>query len=313
MLEQFVINFETAGVEANVLLIILCGVIVGYIFSTVGAAGGILTMISQVIIFGVTNVNVIKPTNLCAIIFSSIISVPLYFRERRIAIPLAINIAVGAVAGALIGVWLSVNYLEFKLYKFWFGVITCMVGVLVLYETTNRYKHSKEKFKAAPEKFEAKVKELKKSGNLHVLREHGFKMMHFSIKKMKFTFWYEEFSINTIKAIVGGFFIALIASMFGLGGGFMLVPYLSSVFALPMFIVTGTVIVIVFIISLVGISGYLMLGSYPDVAFTTIFLGGIVIGSYIGPKTQKYYREKYLRLLLAVVLLFCGLVFIGVE
>jgi len=316
-------------IAGNPIMILLWGIIVGYVFSTVGAAGAILTFIGQTIVFkfdkamiknlmgaGVAEAeakaaakNTLKVHNLMAVIFSPIIAVPRYFKEKRVAIPLAMCVAAGVVLGAIIGPMIPMTL---KQYKFWFGVITFFIGIRLYYETTETYRKGKQKLQNISKKFEAKVKELKQSGNWNELAAEGFKVNRFNVSSLKFTFWGEEFSINPIMAAVGGFFIAIIASMFGLGGGFMLVPYLSSVFVLPMFVVSGTSITIVLVNSVVAIISYLQKGAQPDLLFMGIMLVGIAIGSFVGPATQKYYKEKYLRLFLAAILLFYGLRFMGV-
>ncbi|MCG8402413.1 MAG: sulfite exporter TauE/SafE family protein [Firmicutes bacterium] len=317
---------ELAG---NPILILLWGIIVGYVFSTVGAAGAILTFIGQVVVFKFDKAMIkhligtgmeeakakaaasstLKVHNLMAVILSPLIAVPRYLKDRRVAIPLALCIAVGVVAGAIIGPMIPMTLDQ---YKFWFGVITFLIGVRLFYETTETYRKGRQKLVNISKKFEEKVKELKQSGKWDELAAEGFKVTSFSPSSLKFTFWGENFAINPIYAAVGGFFIAIIASMFGLGGGFMLVPYLSSVFVLPMFVVSGTSVVIVFVNSVVAIMGHLQKGAQPDLMFMGIMLVGIAIGSFIGPATSKYYKEKYLRLFLSAILLFYGLRFMGV-
>lgn len=319
----------TFGLETSPFGILFWGIIVGYVFSTVGAAGAVLTFIGQAVIFkfdkamikhlidqGVgqaeakaTAKNTMKVHNLMAVILSPIIAVPRYFKEKRVAIPLAISVAAGVVFGAIIGPMIPMTL---KDYKFWFGIITFIIGIRLFYETTDYARNKKKKLKAVSKKFEEKVQELKKSGNWDELAKDGFKVDQFNISGLKFTFWGEQFSINPLLAALGGFVIAIIASMFGLGGGFMLVPYLSSIFVLPMFVVSGTSITIVLVNSTVAIISYLLKGAQPDLMFMGIMLVGIAVGSFIGPATQKYYKEKYLRLFLAAILFFYGLRFMGV-
>ncbi len=318
-----------SGAEFNPMAVIAWGIITGYVFSTVGAAGAILTFIGQVVVFkldkfmlkhlptaGYTEAqaktltkNTLKVHNLAAVIMSPLIAVPTYFKERRVALPLAGAVAVGVVLGALVGPAIPMTLKQYKIY---FGVITFIIGIRLAYETTERYRAGKAKLKAISERFEAKVKELKASGEMDEIKKEGFKVTSFTPTTLRFTFWGEEFNINPIIAAVGGFFIAVLASMLGLGGGFLLVPYLASVFVLPMFIVAGTSITIVLINSLVAIARYFQKGALFDYYYMSLFLLGIIGGSLLGPKLQKYYKEKYLRWLLAIILLFYGLRFMGV-
>ena len=330
-----------SGAEFNPIGVIIWGIVTGYVFSTVGAAGAILTFIGQVVIFKLDKAyikyftqnpdkvpsqiaakgyslekaaktvakNSLKTHNLMAVILSPAIAVPKYYAERRVAIPLALSIAAGVVLGALVGPSIPMTL---KQYKFYFGIITFIIGVRLAYECTERYRRGKEKLKAVSKAFEEKVKELKQTGDWETLKKEGFKTTKFTPTELRFTFWGQEFVINPVLAAAGGFFIAVLASMLGLGRGFLLVPYLSSVFVLPMFVVSGTSVTIVFINSLVAIARYLQKGAVIDYYYMALFLLGVFIGSLIGPTTQKYYKEKYLRAFLSAILLFYGLRFMGV-
>jgi len=323
------ITSPVSGLEVNVPAVFIWGIVVGYIFTTVGAAGAILTFIGQVVIFGLDKAMIsflkakgmtekvakdittktLKVHNLTAVIISPLIAVPRYWMERRVAIPLALCIAVGVVIGALAGPSVPMTL---KQYKFWFGVITFLIGIRLAYECTETYRRRKEKLVKISKAFEEKVKELKATGRWEELKEKGYKLTKFGATEMRFEFVGEEFVINPVLAAIGGFFIAFIASLLGLGGGFLLVPYLSSVFVLPMFLVSGTSITIVLINSLVAIGRYLQLGGLFDPYYMGPFLAGVVIGAFIGPWSQKFYKEKWLRGLIAAILLFYGLRFMGV-
>jgi len=322
-------DFIISGIHANPIWIVFWGIITGYVFSTVGAAGACLTLIGQVTLFKIdkimpqhlmsqgmdqaaakaTTKNTMKVHNLMAVILSPIIAVPKYFKEKRVAIPLALCVASGVVFGALIGPQIPMSL---SAYKFWFGIITFVIGLRLAYETTNMYRQKKQKLTEVSKNFEARVKEMKQTKNWDALATEGFKVDNFSIKELTFTFWGQQFTISPVVAALGGFCIAIIASMFGLGGGFMLVPYLASVFVLPMFMVSGTSILIVLVNSVVAIGSYLAKGATPDFMYIGFFLAGVAGGSYLGPIFSKYYKEKYLRWLLAAVLLFYGLRFMGV-
>lgn len=312
MLDSLSYYFPVAEVQANILSIILAGSVIGYIFSTIGGCGGILTLITQVVFFGITNVSVIIPINLSTTILCPIVSSITYLREKRVAIPLVVNLSIPVVAGALIGPWISVHYLTLKPYLFWFGVMAFGISIRLFYESTERYKMKKGKLKRATEKFEIKVRELRKSGKWSELKKSGFEVKEWNFKKLRFKFWGEEFSISSLGAGIGAFAVAIVTSMLGVGGGFLFVPLLSSVFVLPMFLVTGTAILVIFINSLIGIIRYTTLGNYPDPMFTALLLVGAAIGSYIGPRSQKYYPERYLRLILAMILIIYSLRFMGV-
>ena len=68
----------------------------------------------------------------------------------------------------------------------------------------------------------------------------GVQVTHWGLSRIAFTFYGQEFSFNPLWPLLGGFVINGISAFIGVGGGFLYVPFLTSVAGLPMFIVAGT-------------------------------------------------------------------------
>jgi len=108
--------------------------------------------------------------------------------------------------------------------------------------------------------------------------------------------------------VVGGFFIAAMASFLGVGGGFLLVPFLTSVAGLPMYLVAGTSALAVFVGMINSIASYMFLGNITiEWSLIGVELVGIVIGSIIGPKTSKYIPDIWLKRLFILLALYVGI------
>ena len=114
-----------------------------------------------------------------------------------------------------------------------------------------------------------------------------------------------------MSAVLAGFLIAFVSAALGVGGGFLLVPYLASWLQLPMFLVAGTSALSVLVASLVSVGNYLYLGVRIDWLLAMVELGGVVVGSLAGPWVSGYMREQWLRLILAVVLFYTGISYAG--
>ena len=111
------------------------GFVVGLIFSTVGAAGGILAGVGHLSIFGIRDANLVKFYNQFLVALSPLISLPLYLKQKRVVFWLAFWLAVGSVLGASAGAFLSYQYLkDIRQYKYLFGLLTLFIGIKVLYE-----------------------------------------------------------------------------------------------------------------------------------------------------------------------------------
>jgi hypothetical protein len=136
----------------------------------------------------------------------------------------------------------------------------------------------------------------------------GVKVTSFSLKRIKFTFFGVEFSFNPLWPVVGGLFIAALASFLGIGGGFLYVPFITSVVGLPMYLVAGTSALTVLVGMIVSIFGFMVLkGAVVHWGLIGAELVGIFVGSMIGPRTSKYIPDIWLKRLFVVLALYVGL------
>lgn len=300
-------EFPVAGVTVNPILLILWSLFVGYVFSTVGAAGGILAGVGHITIFGMKNANMVKPMNQVLTLISPMISAPLYFRERRLVVPAAIALGLGGIAGALLGSYLSATYLpDMNTYRPFFGIITLFIAIKIWTEMLPSAQEKQKAIKKANKAFEDKVKELKAAGKMNELKEIGVKFSEMGLNNT-FTFAGETFRYNALSPFLAGGIVAIISAALGVGGGFLLVPYLSSVLGFPMFIVAGTSVLSILVSSATSIANYVRMGSSLDFAMLGFEVVGVIIGSYLGPVLSKYIKGQYLKIFLAVVLTYIGL------
>ncbi len=299
-------DFAVAGVSVNPILLILWSLFVGYVFSTVGAAGGILAGVGHITIFGIKNANTVKPMNQVLTLISPIISSPLYFKERRLVVPAAIALGVGGILGALLGSYLSSTYLpDMKSYKPLFGIITLFIAIKIWTELMPSAQEKQKTIKKANKAFEDKVKELKAAGKMNELKDIGVKFSEMGVSNT-FTFAGETFKYNVFSPFLAGGIVAIISAALGVGGGFLLVPYLSSLLGFPMFIVAGTSVLSILVTSATSIANYMRMGSSLDFAMLGFEVIGVIIGSYLGPVLSKYIKGQYLKIFLAVILTYIG-------
>lgn len=291
---------------------------VGWIFSTVGAFGGIMAGVGHMTVFGLGDytkafkktapefnkvmTDSIRMANQWLVGLSSAISSLNYLRSKRLAWPLGLALGLGSLIGAYYIPKLTGGKISFSQYQGWFGIAVFVVGGFLLYETTPRGQAGKKAAKAAAQAFEKSMKE-KDAGS-----SEGIKVTKWSISRVEFSFFGVEFGFNPIIAFVGGLVIAAISSFLGVGGGFLYVPYLTSLVGLPMFVVAGTSALAVLVSMITSITSYLThTGAAVDWALIGTELIGIFIGSMIGPRTQKYIPDVWLKRLFVLLALYVGL------
>ncbi len=296
-------TFATADITIPVVIPFLWAMFVGVVFSTIGAAGGILSGVGHLSVYGMQNANDVKPMNQVLTLVSPFFSVPTYLRQRRLVLQLGILLGIGSIAGSLLGSWFSSNVLSsLESYKPVFGAITLFVAFRALYETTNRYRRHKQELSAASARFE----EAARSATTDE-RSQGVRTVEMKPSRVRISFFGEEFGFNPLWPILAGVVIFFISAMLGVGGGFLLVPFMATILGMPMFIVAGTSLFAIIIGSFVSIGSYLNLGSQLDVPLLTIEIVGIILGSLAGPIVSKYFKEKWLRLILGLILLYVGI------
>ncbi|WP_027183308.1 sulfite exporter TauE/SafE family protein [Desulfovibrio inopinatus] len=304
------------GPQPSLIVGFLWAIWVGWIFSTVGAFGGIMAGVGHISIYGLGNyassfgkgtamntvvTDSIRVSNQWLVGTSAGLSSWNYFRMGRLVLPLGLALAVGSISGSILVPILTAGKISLKSYIGYFGLFVLLLGVYLFYETTPAGQARKKKAKEAAKAFQDSVK----SGVSNT--DQGVKVSSFSLTRCAFTFYGVEFDFNPIIPVIGGFFIAALASFLGVGGGFLLVPFLTSVAGLPMYLVAGTSAMAVFIGMISSIFSYMVIKGTP-VAWTLIGaeLIGIVIGSYIGPKTSKYIPDIWLKRLFIILAVFVG-------
>jgi hypothetical protein len=304
--------------QVSYILAILWATWVGWIFSTVGAFGGIMAGVGHMTVYGLgdyargfgktapglnkTLTDSIRTSNQFLVGLSSLISVFNYLKARRMSWPLGLALGIGSIVGAFLAASLTGGKVSFSQYQGWFGVFVLVVGIVLFYETTPKGQAGKKEAKAAAQAFEKSVKEKKDVGS------QGVAVKAWGLTKVQMTFFGVEFSFSPIWAFLGGIVIAAISAFIGVGGGFLYVPYLTSLVGLPMYVVAGTSALAVFISMVTSITTYInVAGAGMDWGLVGIQLVGVFVGSMIGPRTQKYIPEIWLKRLFIVLALYVGI------
>jgi hypothetical protein len=300
-------HFAMAGVDASPFALLLWGIFVGYVFTTVGAAGGILAGVGHMSLFGLNKANMIKPLNQILTLVSPLVGTPLYLREKRIVVPTAVALGLGGIVGALIGSTISSSLLsEMDKFRPYFGFFTLAISLRLFYECTKKFIDSQKSVKEANQVFSAKVKELKALDKINEIHEIGVNFSKIGLQNT-FTFAGQEFKYNAVTVFIAGLIIAIISASLGVGGGFLLVPFMTSVMGFPMYIVAGTSVLSILVSSSISIANYLTMGSAVDINFLFFELIGVAIGTVLAAQLSKFINARYLKIFLSIILFYIGL------
>lgn len=300
--------FDIADVAVPLWQLLAWGGLVGFVFSTVGAAGGILASVGLISVFGIGNPNLVKPMAQAMTLITPLIAVPLYIRQCRVVFRLSFLLGAGGVLGALLGSSLSVNLLsDMGVFRPVFAVLVFFIAAQLAWQIFHAGRTSSELTRTmrAAEAFERQVR---RGGELC---DMGVECRQFTLRRVVFGFGDEVFEFSPWLPFATGMGIAVLSSALGVGGGFLLVPFMSIVMRLPMYVIAGTSALAIAMHSVTSIANYLRLGVELDLPMLGILLAGVVAGSAVGPALSKFIPENGLRGFLALVLLLIGLRYAG--
>ncbi|MDR3044519.1 MAG: sulfite exporter TauE/SafE family protein [Desulfovibrio sp.] len=294
---------------------------VGWIFSTVGAFGGVMAGVGHMSVFGLGGyvktlgkdlplnkvaTDSIRASNQWLVGFSALISSFNYYKMGRLVLPLALALGAGSLLGAWGSASIFAGKVSFSQYQGYFGLFVLVLGLYLFWETSPAGQASKKKAKEAAKAFEEAVKKIK-SGEQVDEKAIGVHVISTSLTKCVFTFSGVEFSFNPILPVVGGIVISAIAAFLGVGGGFLLVPFLTSISQLPMYLAAGTSALAVLVSMVTSIATLVSKGTPLDWTMIGTELVGIFLGSVIGPRTSKYFSDMWLKRIFIVLALYVGI------
>ena len=303
--------------KINYTVAFLWAIWVGWIFTTVGAFGGIMAGVGHLTILSIgvyaasfkgSNpelnkmlTDTIRVYNQFLVGLAALNSTYSFYRMKRLVVPLGLTLGLSSVLGGILIPWLTAGKIQLSQYIGWFGIAVLVIGGFLFYSTTERSRSSKSKANEAAKNFQKAMKE-------GASESQGVTISSIRPSKIVFSFYGTEFAFNPFLAVLGGLIIASIASFLGIGGGFLYVPFLTSVIGLPMYIVAGTSALAVLLSMVTSIFSYVVLkGTFISWSLVGVEMAGVAIGAFIGPKTQKYIPEKILKWIFVVLAFYVGL------
>ena len=283
------IYLPIAELSVNMLVLLGMGAAVGFLSGLFGVGGGFL--ITPLLIFYNIPPAIAVATGANQVIASSVSGALAHFKRRTLDIKLGLFLVAGGILGSLLGIfvfsWLrdlgQLDLIVSILYVFFLGT----VGGLMLVESVRALRRVKK-------------------GQAGAIRRPG---QHTWIHKLPFKMRFRASTIyvSIIPVLAIGFFIGLLSSVMGVGGGFIMVPALIYLLHVPTNVVVGTSLFqITFVTAFTTVMQATTNQSIDIVLAFLLMLGG-VIGAQYGARAGQKLRGEQLRLLLALLVLAVGL------
>lgn len=267
------------------------GVLVGVVFSAIGAAGGILTSFGLITLFGLLEPNSVKPMTQIVVLATALTFVPGYLRRGAIVPALGALLGLGGVVGAWAGSSVSARYLsDMAIFRPLFGVLTLAVAAQIGWKLYRHWQATRAGTAAPFQPFGGGV-----SGKV------------LQLGCMCFDYGGERFRVPILSPLIAGALIAFTAALFGVGGGFLLVPYMATIIAMPMHIIPATTAIPIFMSLLVSVGNFVNKGAEIEWPVLVPLVAGTVAGAMLGPQINKRMPNSLLQGAMALVVTGIGI------
>jgi len=274
-----------AEVSVNLFVIFGMGGLVGILSGMFGVGGGFL-MTPLLIFYGIPPI-VAVATEANQIVASSISGAFAHWRRKAVDFKMGTILLFGGIIGSFIGIELFIFLKDLGqidlIISLSYVILLGAIGTLIFIEgIRSMIAHRNEKV--------VQVKKRKDRTWVHSL-------------PLRVRFKKSGLYISIIPPIVIGIAVGIMASIMGVGGGFIMVPAMIYLLRMPTNVVIGTSLYqIIFVTSLVTV-----LHAYEnqtvDVMLAMILMSGGVVGAQIGAALGHKLKAEQLRFLLGILIL----------
>ena len=302
--------FPVAGVKVPVWHLVWLGSWTGYTMGIVGEASGIFALPYCMSILQFNSVAV-SPTTLLVTFLNPFGALLGFWRARQWNLDLALWLCIGAVIGSPIGPFVRVYILSEPVpFKALIGIALLGMGVHLWAQITPWYLRKTARQRAFKEKFDRMMDASRAAGCAPSGLPADFRIVTLerSLGHVCISYWDEERRLSVPVMVALGFVIGVVASAFGVGGGFILVPALVTFFELPLYVLVAATIPFVIVLSATSLISYGFIlpaltgmSTPTDWAFGLFVASGAVFGAWLASKTQRYVPEKYLKPMLGTI------------
>ncbi|HXE03894.1 MAG TPA: sulfite exporter TauE/SafE family protein [Methyloceanibacter sp.] len=279
------VYLPVAEISVNLLVMLGLGAAIGFLSGMFGVGGGFL--LTPLLMFSGIPPAIAVATGANQIVASSVSGGLVQWRRGNIDFRMGWVLIIGGVFGAVAGVLLvgllsrlgHADVFISLVYVTFLGVI----GSLMLVESVSAIRRTRAGL----------------PGRARKPGEHTW--IHGLPFKMRFP--RSRLYISAIPPLILGAIVGLLASILGVGGGFIVVPGMIYLLRMPTNVVIGTSLFqIIFVTAVVTIL-YAVLNHSLDILLALLLVIGGVIGGLFGADAGQRLKGEQLRLLLAVMVL----------
>ena len=249
--------------------LVVLGFAVGAFGTLIGAGGGFLLVPFLLLGYHFQPADAVG-TSLALVFLNALSGSAAYLRQRRVDLALGWKFAAATVPGAIGGAYLT-RALASHLFSLAFGALLIAIALLLFSGIT-----------AAPSARADARQIVDAVGERHV------------------------YQVDAWKGVLVSFFVGILSSVFGVGGGIIHVPFLIVVLSLPVHVATATSHFVLSVSTFVGAATFLALG-HVNLPTTGLMGAGILAGAQLGARFSTRTSPVAIRRVLAGALVLVGI------
>lgn len=274
-----------AEMSVNVLVLFSMGAGVGFLSGMFGVGGGFL--MTPLLIFYNIPPAVAVATEANQIVASSFSGALVHLRKGTLDIKLGIVLLIGGIVGSAVGVVLFSSLREAGqldlIISILYVVFLGTIGSLMLVESLNALRKNRNP-DAAPAALPTQQTWIAK--------------LPFKVR-----FHRSQLYLSVIPVLVLGFLVGVLASIMGVGGGFIMVPAMIYILRVPTNVVIGTSLFQIMFVTMFTTIAQSATNQTVDIVLALILMVGGVIGAQFGARAGQKLRGEQLRALLGLIVL----------
>jgi uncharacterized membrane protein YfcA len=283
--------YPLAQARVPVWHVIWMGMWTGYTMALVGQASGIFALPYTTSVLQFSNAHVTPSTLLLT--FLNPIGALLGFRKTgQWNLAFAGWLCAGGVVGGLAGPFMRARLLaDANAFRFALGLALAFVGAQLLHKAVGGFIAGGTAPGSGDSRLQPRIETLAAGGGRLTIGYRG-----------------QSWTLNQALLFAVGAAVGVISSALGLGGAFLIVPFLVVFYRLPMYVVPAATIPYAIVLSAVGLVTYCIIlplaGSsaiQPEWAWGFFAAAGGIFGSWVAAKTQLHVPEHLLNAMLGAV------------
>lgn len=277
------IEFAVSGLSLPFWLPPLAALCIAFFTSMIGISGAFLLVPFQLSVLGFAS-----PAASATNLVFNLVAIPggmyRYWRENRLFWPLALVITVGGAPGTLAGAWLRTHWLAER------AAFEYFVAAILLYLAWRMLADLRRKSAVAP-------------------AHEPVRLLGWNGRELRFAQGEREHAFGVPSMLGFSFLVGVIGTAYGIGGGSFMVPLCLAFYGLPVHAIAGATLTATFLTSGFALAAYVWLPAPAGVAARPDWLLGLsfgvggLLGTYLGARLQRRVPQRWLRVLLALLLI----------